>query len=460
MAVTSIHPIQSTLKLAVDYITNPNKTEEQRYVEGYACSPAFAASEFEHTRQFKNKEKGEILAFHLIQSFMPDEATPEQAHEIGKHLADELLKGQYEYVISTHIDKGHIHNHIIINSVNFENGKSFSTEHDRKNNPAWKKIRSISDELCHKKGLSVINNPERGKGKSRYEWEMERNGDSWKAKLKDAIDECIKSASSFDDFLSKMAEKNYEIKQGKFISFRAEGQERFTRSKTIGYYYQEEQIRTRIERRIARKLSFNAQKKIDNPYVSDKLIRNFITIDENMEQSQGLKNWAIVQNMKNASKILNLLAEKGLESEEQLKEKIIDLYDSRLDVQDEIKELEAQMTALAVDIKNVKTYRELRPIHEKYTQAKNKDKFFRQNESDLHLYSIAKDRVKGLVNENGKLPAITVFEKRYEALEQQKAVLIAEYQSKKKEISEIEKLKDNLEKMQENERQQDWEKSK
>ena len=107
------------------------------------------------------------MAFHLIQSFMPNEATSEQAHEIRKRLADELLKGQYEYVISTHIDKGHIHNHIIINSINFENGKSFSTEHDRKNNPAWKKIRSISDEPCKENGLSVINNPERGKGKSR-----------------------------------------------------------------------------------------------------------------------------------------------------------------------------------------------------------------------------------------------------------------------------------------------------
>lgn len=179
MAVTKIHPIESTLNYAIDYITNPHKTEEQKYVDGYACSPHFATMEF--LQMQSNKEyKGKQLAFHLIQSFEPGEATPEQAHEIGKKLADELLKGQYEYVISTHLDREHLHNHIIINSVNFETGRSFSTEHDRLKNPAWKQIRNISDALCKEYGLSVISNPERGKGKSRYEWEQDKAGDSWK----------------------------------------------------------------------------------------------------------------------------------------------------------------------------------------------------------------------------------------------------------------------------------------
>ncbi len=213
MAYTKIHPIESTLKKAIDYITNPNKTEEQKHCDGYACTPAFAAAQFELTRERANNNGNsnqKILGYHLIQSFRLDEATPEKATEIGKQLADELLKGQYEYVISTHVDRENIHNHIIINAINFENNKTFSTEHDRFNSPAWKQIREISDNLCKEHGLSVIQVPERGKGKSRYEWEQNKSGNSWKAKLRETIDNCIMTSDSFEDFLKKMQESGLQ----------------------------------------------------------------------------------------------------------------------------------------------------------------------------------------------------------------------------------------------------------
>ncbi len=244
MAITKVHPIKSTLNLAIDYITNPHKTEEQRYVSGYECFPAFAAYEF-MSEQRKMEYRGGTLAFHMIQSFEPNEVTPEHANKIGKKLADELLKGEYEYVISTHVDKEHIHNHIIKNAVNSQTGKSFSTEHDCKASPAWRQVRTISDKLCAEYGLSVIPEPEKGKGKDHFEWEQDKTGNSWKSKLKASIDKCIMSADSFEDFLGKMRERGYEIKQGKYIAFRADGQERFTRAKTLGFYYQEENIRFR-----------------------------------------------------------------------------------------------------------------------------------------------------------------------------------------------------------------------
>lgn len=249
MAITKIHPIEVTLNYAVEYIIEPHKTEEQKYVDGFRCNPFIATNEFDKTKD-DMQYSGKVLGYHLIQSFFPGETTPEMAHEIGKKLCEELLKGQYEYVISTHVDKEHIHNHIIINSVNAETGKSFSTELDRKSNPAWKQIRTISDRLCKENELSVIKNAERGKGKSHYEWEQDKDGKSWKSRLKIAIDNCIKTADSFDDFLAKMRELGYEIKQGKHIAFRAAGQEKFTRAKSLGFYYQEEQLRNRIERRI------------------------------------------------------------------------------------------------------------------------------------------------------------------------------------------------------------------
>lgn len=445
MAYTSIHPIESTLNFAISYITKPHKTEEQKYVDSYGCTPIIAVQEFERTKK-DTHYRGSILAYHLIQSFAPGEATPEQAHEIGIKLADELLKGQYEYVISTHVDKEHIHNHIIINSVNFETGKAFSTEHDTFRNPAWQKIRSISDNLCQEYGLSVISNPERGKGKSHYEWEQTKSGNSWKNKLKISIDECIKTAASFDDFLEKMKELDYEIKRGKHIAFRAKGQERFTRAKTIGYYYTEEQIKYRISRRIMWREQRQFTPK-ENSYVPRG--ERFIAIEGKVAESEGLKRWAMLRNMKQASKLLNELAERNLNSPEKLHEKQIDLYDERLDIQDEIKQTENQMTDISLQLKQLRTYHETKEVNKKYKTAKDKEKFFCEHESELHLYQIAKKQVEPLLNENGKLPAIADLEKQYSALKTKKSDLMQRYKDIRKEITEIEKYKasiDNLEK--------------
>lgn len=448
MAVTKIHPIESTLNCAIAYIIQPHKTEEQKFVEGYACSSQFAAEEMMKT-QAKNCYKGKNLAFHLIQSFAPDEVTPEQAHEIGMRLARELLCNQYEFVLSTHIDKEHTHNHIIINAVNFRTGKSFSTELDRKNNPAWQRIRNISDELCKEYDLSVINNPERGKGKSHYEWAQNKTGTSWKNKLKISIDECIKTATSFDDFLEKMNALDYEIKQGKYIAFRAKEQERFIRAKTIGYYYTEEQIKYRIERRIKWREKQSIPTK--NTYIPQG--ERFIFIEGKVSENEGLKHWAIIRNMKNASKLINELSERGFDTPEQLHAKQIDLYDERLDIQDEIKHTERQMTDISFQLKQLRSYRDTKEINQKYKSAKNKDIFFREHESELLLYQISKKQVQSLLNENGKLPAISDLEKQYKGLKNKKSDLMRRYKEIRTEIAEVEKLKtsiDNLEKSEQN----------
>lgn len=248
-----------------------------------------------------------------------------------KKLCEEFLGGKYEYILATHCDKGHIHNHIIINSLNRETGKSFSREHDQKPFPAWQAIRKISDELCRENDLSVIQIPDKGKGKSYYEWEQNKAGNSWKAQLKTNIDECVMSASSFDDFLWKMQEKGYQIKRGKYISFRANGQERFTRSKTLGWYYQEEQLRTRIDRRIDFRLR-QEQREAQAPYKPTQQDERFIAIEGKVAENEGLKRWAMLQNMKNTSALINELTEQGIDNREQLQNRMIDLYDSQLDL--------------------------------------------------------------------------------------------------------------------------------
>ena len=185
MAITKTHPIRSTLNLALDYILNPDKTDEKLLVSSYGCTPETADIEFGWTRDKSNCFWGNQLARHLIQAFEPGETTPEEAHEIGMRLAEEVLGGKYEFVLTTHIDKGHIHNHIIYNAVSFT---EFNYYHSTP--PKYYNIRRTSDKLCEEYGLSVIRNPQ-GKGKSYIEHTAAKQGKSWKAQLKNTIDVLI-----------------------------------------------------------------------------------------------------------------------------------------------------------------------------------------------------------------------------------------------------------------------------
>ena len=150
MAITKIHPIKSTLNLAIDYITKSEKTDEKILVSSFKCHPSTAHIQFMKTRE-DNDTKGTVLARHLIQSFLPGETTPEMAHQIGMELCKKILKDEYEFVLSTHIDKGHIHNHIIFNNVNMVTSKCYQS-----NKKSYHQIRYQSDKLCKENDLSVI----------------------------------------------------------------------------------------------------------------------------------------------------------------------------------------------------------------------------------------------------------------------------------------------------------------
>ena len=240
MAVTKIKPIKSTLSKALDYIQNPDKTDGKTLVSSFGCSYETADIEFEYTLS-QARQKGNNLAFHLIQSFEPGEVDCEKAHTIGKQLADAVTKGQHEYVLTTHIDKGHIHNHIIFCAVNFVDYHKYNS-----NKRSYYGIRNISDKLCRENGLSVVIPGKGSKGKSYAEYQAEKTGTSWKGKLKIAVDTLIPQVASFEELLQRLQAAGYEIKPGKYISCRAPGQERFTRLKTLGADYTEEAIKERI----------------------------------------------------------------------------------------------------------------------------------------------------------------------------------------------------------------------
>lgn len=204
MAITKIHPIKATPNYAIDYITDAHKTDEKVLIDAFDCLPSSASVQFLRTREDAHSG-GNVLAQHLIQSFLPGETTPEQAHEICLVLCEKVLQGEYEYVLATHVDKGHIHNRIIFNNVNKKTGKCYQS-----NKRSYHRIRTISDTLCKENNLSVIDEfyeayrrKYKTNGKSWYEYERAKRGKSWKSRLQFDIDRTIKTAKSWDDFLTK-----------------------------------------------------------------------------------------------------------------------------------------------------------------------------------------------------------------------------------------------------------------
>lgn len=428
MAITKIHPIKVNLKAALDYIKNPDKTDDKMFISSYGCSYETADIEFQMLLDQAFK-KGNNLAHHLIQAFEPGETTPEQAHEIGRQLADEVLGGKYPYVITTHIDKGHLHNHIIFCAADMANQRKYIS-----NRQSYAYIRRTNDRLCREHGLSVVK-PGKDKGKSYAEWDAQRKGKSWKAKLKTAIDAAIPQAKDFDGLLRLMEAQGYEIKRGKFISFRAPGQERFTRCKTLGEDYTEEAITRRIKR-----LAVDRGPKRK----AEKGISLRIELENNIkaQQSAGYARWAKVHNLKQAAKALNFLTEHQIESYEGLESRLDEISAANDEAAAALKTVERRLGDMALLIKHISTYKGLRPVALELRQAKDKAAFRREHESQLILYEAAAKAIK----EAGisKLPNLYALKAEYKKLDGERERLSEQYNEVKKELKEYGIIKQNV----------------
>ena len=356
MAVTKIKPIKSTLSKALDYIENPDKTDGKMLVSSFGCSYETADIEFEYTLS-QALQKGNNLAFHLIQSFELGEVDYQKAHEIGKQLADAVTKGQHEYVLTTHIDKGHIHNHIIFCAVNFVDHHKYNS-----NKRSYYGIRNMSDKLCRENGLSVVVPGKGSKGKSYAEYQAEKTGTSWKGKLKTAVDALIPQVSSFEELLTRLQAAGYEIKPGKYVSCRAPGQERFTRLKTLGADYTEEAIRERIAGR---------RTKAAKAPREQRGVSLLIDIENSIKaaQSRGYEQWAKIHNLKQAAKTMNFLTENKIEQYADLVSRIEEMAAESGQAGDSLKEVEKRLSDMALLIKNVTTYQKTKPLYHVVTKG-------------------------------------------------------------------------------------------
>ena len=438
MAVTKTHPIKSTLKAAIDYICNPEKTDGKLLVSSYGCAAETADIEFAWTRRHAI-DKGTNLGRHLIQAFQPGEVTPEQAHEIGMELAKEILGGKYEFVLTTHIDKDHVHNHLIFNAVSFADHK-----HYHSNKRSYHDIRRISDRLCKEHGLSVII-PGQDKGKSYIEHQATQNGISYKAKLKAAIDRLLPACSDLEELLRRLQREGYEIKRGKYISARAPNQERFTRLKTLGVDYTEETLRERISGTRTRTVKAPKQQRSGINLLID--IQNCI----NAQESKGYEQWAKIHNLKQAAKTLNFLTEHKIEQYADLTAKISEITTASEQAADSLKEVEKRLTDMTLLIKHITTYQKTKPAYAAYRKAKDKDKYRAAHESDIILHEAAAKTIKAAGI--SKLPSITALQVEYAALQKQKEALYADYGKLKKQVKEYDVIKQNIDSILKVERQ-------
>ena len=432
MAYTKIHAIKATVNKAIEYICNPDKTDEQIYVSSYACAPETAAIDFKYTLDHC-RENSPNKAYHLIQAFAPGEVGFEEAHHIGKELADKLLEGKYSYVVTTHIDKEHVHNHIIFCAAdNIEHNKY----HDCKQ--SYYHIRKLSDELCREHNLSVII-PGGERGKKYKEWQSDQNGSTWKTQLRQDINFFIKSASTYEEFLLLMRAKGYEIKgktfgedAAKYISFRPLDKEHFVRgsARSLGKEYTKERIRERIEKKRERKAvipkkDYSARRLID-------------TSDEKFQNSHGLQQWAAIENLKIAAQSYN---EAGFLSD--LEHKITVKTEVGKSAKQSVVELEHRMKDLAEIIKYAEQYKDNRSYHIAYKKAKNPDTYFRRYESQIILYDGAR-RMLEQAGINIKSLNVDKLKAEYQELMKQKSELTSTYKDCEKEVHELKRKQENL----------------
>ena len=418
---------------AIAYILNPEKTDEKLLVSSYGCASETAAREFEWTRKIA-EQKGmnpvRIIARHVIQSFEIGEVTPELAHEIGKQFADEILGGKYEYVLTTHIDKDHVHNHLIFNAVDFVNYRAYKS---------YKRIyydmREVSDRLCKENGLSVIP-PSQNKGMGYKEYTEAKRGTSWKQKLKQTIDRLVITAKDYDDFLRLMQEAGYEIKTGKYISFRAEAQERFTRSKTIGENYTEERIKERIAGRTPRR---NRRQTVPKGISLIGDIQERIRLID----SKGYEYKAKLTILKEAARTLNYLTENNLLQYADLEKKVEDIHSSYDRTGKELKGVEARLREVQPLIKNISNYHRLKPVYDAFQKAKDKPGFKAKHEAELVIFEAARSTLLAMQGDE-KLPSLKTLKAEQAQLFEEQERLYAERNRFKKEAKQIETIKSNV----------------
>ena len=434
--------IAEAIRDCLDYGKNPEKTEDGKYISSYECDPATVAAEFLLAKASykavtgrEQKKGSDVLCYQIRQSFYPGEITPEEANRISYELAMRWTKGRHAFIVTTHTDKQHIHSHIYYNSTTLDCTRKFRN--------FWGSsfaLRRLSDRLCLENGLSIVENPKpRSKGKFRNygEWQAgQKKPLTYQDRLRAAIDTALaKRPADFPAFLSLMERAGYEVKQQRgVISFRAPGQERFTRlrSDTLGEGYSETDIRAA--------LSGSRQR----PGQPRQKISLAIDIQSRLQgKGPGYERWAKVFNLKQMAAALAYLQDNGLTDYEQLEQKATAATERFHKLSDQIKSTEAALhTNMELKAATVQ-YAKTRPVFEKYKASKYSKKFLAEHEADIELYRAACADFKAILG-GAKLPKMDTLKEEGRKLAEQKKKLYAEYRKAKADMQEVTTIKANI----------------
>lgn len=433
-----------------DYAKNPDKTDGGELVSSFMCDKDLVDSQFLLSKKIYLQKTGrtqtnDVIAYQVRQSFTPGEITPQLANKLGYQLAEKITKGSHAFIVATHIDKSHIHNHIIWNSTNLSCDKKF-----RDFFRSGRAVAKMNDLICLQNGLSIVENP-KGKSKHYGSWLEENKPLNLSDKLRIVIDEVLaEKPKTFDEFLQKMQSKGYEIKTGKHISFKGSEQKKFIRLRSLGESYAEDILREVIEG----KKEHKPQKRVAR--YNDKRINLALDLQNKINQKgTGYERWAKTFNLKQYAKTINYLTENNLLNYEELNIKAEGITEEFSTISDSIKSAEKRMTEISILQKNIAQFAKTKAVYEDYKKSGYSAKFKEEHITEILLHQAAKEHFKSLNLK--KLPKMADLKTEYATLFTEKKKAYSKYNSLKKEMVEILNAKANVEQLldiQTNEKQQ------
>lgn len=450
MATTRLIPLHTgkgrnfgkAIRNVIGYVSNPKKTHQGELVTGFGCNPETADGEFllmkrEYIAQTgRHRGKDDVIAYHLRQSFVPGEITPEEANRIGCELASRFTHGQHAYVVATHEDRRHVHSHIIISAVNLDC--------DRKFRNFWgssKAIRRLSDTLCIQNGLSIIEQP-KGHSKSYNKWLDNEAKTSQRDGLREALDAALaRQPKDFEELLTMLQTGGWEVKRGKRISLKGKGQERFKRLDSLGEDYSEAALRAIIA---GEKEHHPREKKTVQPMRQVNLL---VDIQAKLQAGKGAgyERWAKVFNLKQMAQTLNYLSENNLMNIEDLTAKTDAAIARVHELQVTIRETEKRMAELHTLKGHIINYVKTREVYAAYRMAGYSKKFVAEHEQEIKLHQAAKEAFSALGTQ--KIPKVKEIQAEYDALREKKKQAYAAYHQAQDEMRQLLTVRANVERI-------------
>lgn len=450
MATTRLMPlhigkgrdVSTAIADIIDYAENPQKTDYGKFIYGYECDTRTADAEFVLAkRQYFNltgRSRGadDVIAYHLRQSFKPGEVTPEEAGKIGQELAMKLTKGRHAFIVCTHVDKHHVHNHVIFNSTALDCQRKFRNFLGS----TWA-VRRISDKLCLEHGLSIVEDPK--PSREHYgDWLGNDRQPSFMERQRRAIDAALEQKpDDFEDFLRRLEAEGVEVnRERKHLRLRVPGQDRFTRCDTLKGDYTEQAIQERIAG-----VRVVQPRRAAPPRTAPRRVGLLIDIEAAVRAGKGpgYERWAKVFNLKQLAQAYSYLKEHGDMSYAGLKEKAASVTARFNELSSQIKALESRLSANAELQKQIINYSKTRAVYVEYRRAGYSKKFKAEHEADILLHQAAKKYFDGLGIT--RLPAVKSLREEYAGLLEEKRAAYASYKQARAEMRELQNVKANVE---------------